>query len=111
MPQYKSMNPSQPLFCPNCNWEGVVSHAVCKTRSIVLCPRCYEAVEVKMTRVKEEEPHGNEAWMSTKEVYPDSRLRRLGFSIHSRPKTGSTLWRSKEGKIVTEAEAVLELTS
>ena len=40
----------------------------------------------------------------------DQTLRKAGFKIHTRPKTGSVLW-TLEGKLYTHAEALAHLTS
>lgn len=47
------------------------------------------------------------AWVETIRRYPrDATLRRFGFTIHARPKSGPALW-EKGGKQYTETQALV----
>ncbi len=39
----------------------------------------------------------------------DYRLRSIGFTIHSRPRSGPNVWRAPDGQLVPEDEALRRL--
>ncbi len=57
-----------------------------------------------MKKYDEDIPEGHPSQEKRPLRAKDARLRRYGFTINARPKTGPVLW-EKAGKVYTEAQA------